>query len=118
MNNLKQFDTIEIVNLIKQGKVAVADIIDSGICPTCFDRENNHVLYGDNRDKIIFEDDLFECFLVGNPRADGHVAISTKKHFKDMMEIDNETCWKIFLLAKKVMKLVKEIYNKGFKKFC
>ena len=30
--------------------------------------------------KIIFENDKFECFLVGNPRADGHTAISTKTH--------------------------------------
>ena len=60
---------------------------------------------------MIYEDDKFECFLVGNPRADGHVAISTKKHFKDMMEIDNETCEKIFVLAKKIMIVLKEVYN-------
>ena len=51
---------------------------------------------------MIFEDNKFECFLVGNPRAEGHVAISTKKHFKNMMEIDDKTCNEIFLLAKKV----------------
>lgn len=59
----------------------------------------------------IFENDKFECFLVGNPRAEGHVAISTKKHFKDMMEIDDKTCKEIFLLAKKTMNILKEIYN-------
>lgn len=46
-------------------------------------------------------------FLVGNPRAEGHVAISTKKHFKDMMEIDDEKCKEIFLIAKKLMNLLK-----------
>ena len=61
--------------------------------------------------KMIFENDKFECFFVGNPRADGHVAISTKKHFKDMMEIDDETCKEIFLIAKKLMNLLKETYN-------
>lgn len=60
---------------------------------------------------MIFENDKFECFFVGNPRADGHVAISTKKHFKDMMEIDDETCKEIFLIAKKLMNLLKETYN-------
>lgn len=34
-----------------------------------------------------------------------------KKHFKDMMEIDDETCNEIFLLAKKVMNVLKEVYN-------
>ncbi len=111
MDNLKQFKDIEIIELIKRGKVGVADIVDSGICPTCFDKQNNHILYGDNTDKIIFENDKFECFLVRNPRAEGHIAISTKKHFKDMMEIDDKTCIEIFLLAKKIMNILKEVYN-------
>ena len=111
MDNLKQFKDIEIIELIKRGKVGVADIVDSGICPTCFDKQNNHILYGDNTDKIIFENDKYKCFLVRNPRAEGHVAISTKKHFKDMMEIDDKTCIEIFLLAKKVMNILKEVYN-------
>ena len=111
MDNLKQLTNEEVVDLIKIGKITVADIVDSGICPTCFNKENNNVLYGDNTDKMIFEDEMFECFLVGNPRATGHVAISTKKHFKDMMEIDNKTCKEIFLLAKKVMIILKETYN-------
>lgn len=102
MDNLKQFNDMEIIELIKNGKVGVSDIVDSGICPTCFDKQNNHILYGNNTDKMIFEDNKFECFLVGNPRAEGHVAISTKKHFKNMMEIDDKTCNEIFLLAKKV----------------
>ena len=54
---------------------------------------------------------MFECVLVGNPRANGHVAISTKKHFKDMMEIDEETCNQIFVLAKRTMNILKEVYK-------
>ena len=111
MNNLKELDNKEIIDLIGKKKISISDIVDSGICPTCFDRQNNHILYRDNTDKMIYEDDKFECFLVANPRADGHVAISTKKHFKDMMEIDDETCNEIFLLAKKVMNVLKEVYN-------
>ena len=111
MDNLKELGNEDIINLIKNNEISMADFVDSGICPTCFDKENNHVLFGDNTDKIIFEDDKFECFLIGNPRADGHVAISTKKHFKDMMEVDNQTCQEIFLLAKKVMNVLKEVYK-------
>ena len=111
MNDLKKYQEEEIQKLIINGEVSVRDIVDSGICPTCFDKNNNHVLYGDNTDKIIYENDKFECFLVGNPRSEGHVAISTKKHFKDMMEIDDETCKEIFLISKKLMNIIKKVYN-------
>ena len=111
MNDLKKYPDEEIQKLIINGEVSVRDIVDSGICPTCFDKNNNHVLYGDNTDKMIYENDKFECFLVGNPRSEGHVAISTKKHFKDMMEIDDETCKEIFLISKKLMNIIKKIYN-------
>ena len=111
MDNLKKLRNEEIVKLIKNGTVKVADIIDSGICPTCFDKQNDNILYGNNVNRMIFENNKFECFLVGNPRANGHIAISTKEHFKDMMEIDDETCKEVFLIAKKLMKLLKEIYN-------
>lgn len=109
--NLKELQNDEIKRLILEGKITVADIVDAGICPTCFDRENDNVLYGDSTDKMIYEDDDFECFFVGNPRANGHVAISTKTHYKDMMEINDEICVKIFLLAKRVMNAIKEVYN-------
>ena len=46
MNNLKKLRNEEIVELIKNGNVKVADVVDSGICPTCFDKQNNHILYG------------------------------------------------------------------------
>ena len=101
MNNLKKFNEKQIAKMIKENRILVADVVDSGICPTCFDKRNDHILYGDNKDKMLYEDDKFECFLVGNPRAEGHTAISTKKHFKDMMEIDDETCKDIFIISKK-----------------
>ena len=65
----------------------------------------------DNTEKIIFEDEQFEVFLVGNSRAEGHVAISTKKHFKDMLEADDEICKEIFVLAKREMNALKEVYQ-------
>ena len=111
MNELKKYPEEEIQKLIINGEISVWDIIDSGICPTCFDKNNNHVLYGDNTDKMVYENDKLECILVGNRRSEGHVAISTKKHFKDMMEIDDETCKEIFLISKKLMNIIKKIYN-------
>ena len=109
--DLKNMSNDHIKELIVKGEIGAADLTDAGICPTCFNRENDHVVFGDDSERMIYEDDDFECFLIGNPRADGHVAISTKKHFKDVMEIDDEICKKIFVLAKKVMNVIKETYG-------
>lgn len=111
IGNLRVYSDEKIVELIKEGKIGVADIVDSGICPTCFDRKYNNILYGNNVDKILYEDENIECFLVSNPRANGHVAISSKVHYKDMMEIDEELCNVIFTFAKRMMNIIKEVYN-------
>ena len=52
-----------------------------------FNRENDGCLFGDDQDKMLYEDESLECMLIGNPRSHGHAIISTKKHFKDMIEI-------------------------------
>ena len=88
-----------------------AMLTDKGICPTCYDKENKNCLYGDNSSKMLYENDFFECFLVGNPRADGHTIISSKKHYKDMMEIPDELCKEIFIFARKMMNILKEVYS-------
>ena len=92
-------------------KITPAILIDNGICPTCYDKKNNHCLYGDNKEKMLYENDDFECFLVGNPRANGHTIISSKKHYKDMMEIPDDLCENIFVFSKKVMNVIKEVYS-------
>lgn len=94
-----------------EGQLTVAGLVDSGICPTCYDRAHDHCLYGNNADKLLFENDLFECILVGNPRAAGHTAIISKAHYKDMMEIPDELCREVFLFAKKCMNALKTVYG-------
>lgn len=111
MTDLKRLSDEEIVELIKAGKVTNRELTDSGICPTCFNKAHDGVLYGDDSEMIVYEDDLLECFLVGNPRAKGHVAVSTKKHFKDMMDIDDVTCERVFKFSKKAMNAIREVYN-------
>ena len=108
---LNKLSNDDIKQLIIDNKINVADIVDAGICPTCFDKANDNILYGKNDDKMIYDDNKFECFLVGRPKANGHTIISTKTHYKDMMEIDDEMCKNIFVLAKKTMNLIKEIYG-------
>ena len=92
-------------------KLTPAELTDRGICPTCYNKEHDNCLYGDISDKLLYENDLFECFLVGNPRANGHTAISSKKHYKDMMEIPDDLCKEVYVFAKKVMNVLKEVYK-------
>ena len=100
-----------MIRLVKDKQITSADFTDSGICPICFDRENNNILYGDNKDKIIYEDKDIECFLVDNPRANGHTTISSKRHYKNMMDIDDELCKKVFIFSKKIMNIIKKVYE-------
>ena len=97
--------------LENNGALSPAILADLGICSTCYDKENNNILYGDITDKLLYENDLFECFLVGNPRADGHTAILSKKHYKDMLEIPDDLCSEMFLFAKKMMNILKKVYK-------
>ena len=92
-------------------ELTVAELVDAGICPTCYDREHGHVLYGDCSDRLIFENDVIECMLVGNPRAPGHTAIISKSHYKDMMEIQDDLCCEVYVFAKKVMRALKTVYG-------
>ncbi|MBR6688857.1 MAG: HIT family protein [Clostridia bacterium] len=111
MQNLKGLSEKELEELVIKGEVKMPDLVDNGICPTCFNREHNDCLYGDNTDKILYEDEDIECFLVGNPRAKGHTVISSKKHYKDMMDISDDLCNKVFVFAKKMMNILKEVYG-------
>ena len=70
MNDLKLLSEEEIVILLKEKKITFADLTDAGICPTCFNKKYDGVVFGDDSDKILYEDDYIECFLVGNPRAE------------------------------------------------
>ena len=109
--NIKKLSNDEIKKLVIDGEIGSAELTDAGICPTCFNQENDYILFGDDKERMIYEDKDFRVFLVGNPRAEGHTVVSTKKHFKDMMEISDDICEKIFVLSKKVMNVLKEVYG-------
>lgn len=99
------------IEQIPKDNLTPAMLTDMGICPTCYNREHNDCLYGDNTDKILFENELFECFLAGSPRAEGHTVISSKQHYKDMMEIPDALCQEVFVFAKKMMNILKNVYG-------
>ena len=92
-------------------KVSPGELTDLGICPTCFNRENGGALYGDNSDKMIYEDEDIECFFVGNPRAEGHLCISTMTHYHDMSEAPDFLNEKIIRFAKRLMVIIKEVFS-------
>lgn len=88
-----------------------AMLTDNGICPTCYDREHGHSLYGECSEKMLYENDLFECLLAGNPRAPGHTIIISRAHYKDMMEIPDDLCREIYSFARKAMRALRTVYG-------
>ena len=92
-------------------KLSPGELTDIGICPTCFNRENGGALYGDNSDKLLYEDEDIECFFVGNPRADGHMCIVTMEHYHDMSEAPDYINEKIIRFAKRFMQIIREVYD-------
>ena len=92
-------------------KLTARQLTDRGICPTCYDREHNNCVFGDNSENILYENSLFECFLCGNPRADGHTIISSKKHYKDIMEAPESLAREMVGFARKVMIAIKQVYS-------
>ena len=111
MDNLNKLSNDEITILVKNKKIRAKELTDAGICPTCFDKQNNYVLYGSKEDKMIYEDDLIEVFFDARPKSIGHVIISSKKHYKDMLEIPDELCNYVFSFAKKLMIIIKKVYE-------
>lgn len=92
-------------------KCTPAELVDRGICPTCFNRDNNGVLYGDTKDIMLYADKEIECFFVRNPRAEGHMCISAMEHYHDMSEAPDHINEKIVRFAKQFMKILCEVYG-------
>ena len=92
-------------------KLSPAELVDLGICPTCFNRKHNGALYGDNTNTLLYVDDDIECFFVGNPRAEGHMCISTVQHFHDLSEAPDYINSKIIRYSKQFMIILKEVYK-------
>ena len=92
-------------------KLSPAELTDLGICPTCFNRKHSGAIFGDDSDKLIYKDDEIECFFAGNPRAEGHMCISTMEHYHDMSEAPDNINEKIIRFAKEFMIIIKKVYK-------
>ncbi len=91
--------------------LTAAELVDMGVCPTCYDKAHGGCVYGNQTERMLFENDDFECLLISNPRAPGHAIISTKNHYKDMMEIPDDLCRDIYSFARRAMQAIKSIYR-------
>lgn len=86
-------------------------LVSKGICPTCYNRTHNYCLTGDESKQTIYENELFKCILINEPRAVGHTVIVSQEHYKDMMEIPDELCREVYVFAKKAMIALKKVYG-------
>lgn len=50
----------------------------------------------------LYEDDTVLAFLDINPDSNGHTLLIPKKHYTDIMDIDNETLMHIFDVAREI----------------
>ena len=62
---------------------------------------------GEIPSKTLYED-MFRVILDINPASKGHALILTKKHFKNIYEMDNVTASEVFVLAKRMAKAMTE----------
>jgi len=58
---------------------------------------------------FIYEDEDFKVILDANPATKGHSLILPKKHFKNILDADEEILKKIFPLAKKLSNKLIEV---------
>ena len=92
-------------------KITAAQLTDMGICPTCYNREHGYGLFGDETEMTLYENDLFKCILIREPRAEGHTVIVSQAHYKDMMDIPDELCREIYSFARRAMIVLREVYH-------
>lgn len=102
---------ISQLDVEKLKTMSPGELTDMGICPTCFDRATGGALYGDDSLLKTYEDEDIECLFVPNPRAKGHMMISTKEHFHDMEEAPDWINEKIVRFARAYMKIIREVYG-------
>lgn len=60
---------------------------------------------------IIYRDEQLTCFLDYDPINEGHVLIVPNRHYLDADEIPDETLAAIMLLAKRIVRAIKERYS-------
>ncbi|MBQ4111382.1 MAG: HIT family protein [Clostridia bacterium] len=92
-------------------KLSPGELTDMGICPTCLNRETGGGLYGDVSDQLLYADEDIECIFVGNPRSEGHMCISSIRHYHDMSEAPDALNEKIVRFSRRFMVILREVFG-------
>jgi len=86
----------------------VQSLQEKGICPSCYNFKHGGI-YSDFTGRMLYEDDMLYCFLEEKPRSVGHTIILVKEHYHDMSDVPDDVCTTVYLLAKKVMNVLKSV---------
>ena len=66
------------------------------------------IINGDIPSKTIYEDDLIKVFLDINPTTNGDMLIVPKKHYENIMDIDDKLISHIHNIAKEMFIMLKQ----------
>ena len=69
------------------------------------------IIKGEINANTIYEDDIVKVILDLNPVTMGHSLVLPKKHYANLMDIDEKTLTHIHKVAKDMYKLLKEKLN-------
>lgn len=69
------------------------------------------IINGEIPSATVFENDEFKVILDRFPSGEGHVLIIPKNHVANIFEIDEEQAGRLFALAVKVSKVMKEVFS-------
>ena len=61
------------------------------------------IVKGEIPSYTCYEDELVKCIMDANPESPGHILIIPKKHYTDIMELDETIDNHINLIAKKII---------------
>lgn len=95
----------------KYKKYSFGELVDAGVCPTCFNKYINGEYFGDESKLDIYADEDIECKFVPNPRCQGHLMIASTQHYHDMSEAPDYINEKIIRFAKFLMCEIKNLYQ-------
>jgi histidine triad (HIT) family protein len=66
------------------------------------------IINGDIPSATVYENEEFKAILDRFPANEGHVLIMPKKHVSNVFEIDPETAGRLYTLAAKIAKVMKD----------
>ena len=59
----------------------------------------------------VYEDDLVFAFMDAGQVNDGHVLVASKKPYETILDVDEETTQRLFLVAKRIAHVVQDVFK-------